>query len=69
MAMQLIDCPGGDAASEIRNSNDCLPADIAELEGFPELAQMLRGYMVSTLPLARDFHQTKFSFSFLFFRK
>ncbi|KAK9693547.1 Dof, BCAP, and BANK (DBB) motif [Popillia japonica] len=45
MAMQLIDCPGGDAASEIRNSNDCLPADIAELEGFPELAQMLRGYM------------------------
>ncbi|KAI4459417.1 bank1/pik3ap1 family member [Holotrichia oblita] len=45
MAMQLIDCPGGDAASEIRNSNDCLPADIAELEGFAELAQMLRGYM------------------------
>lgn len=44
--MQLLDCPGGDVASEIRNSNDCLPADIAEFEGFTELAQMLRGYMV-----------------------
>lgn len=44
--MQLLDCPGGDAASEVRNCNDCLPADIAEFEGFTELAQMLRGYMV-----------------------
>nr|XP_022904988.1 uncharacterized protein LOC111417055 isoform X1 [Onthophagus taurus]XP_022904989.1 uncharacterized protein LOC111417055 isoform X1 [Onthophagus taurus] len=44
-AIQLVECPGGDTACELKNVNDRNPSDIAECEGFSELAQMLRGYM------------------------
>lgn len=45
--MQLLDCPGADVAYEIKNINDLNPLEIAESNGFTELATMLRGYMVS----------------------
>nr|CAH7728636.1 unnamed protein product [Callosobruchus chinensis] len=45
LAMQLLECPGADLAYEIRNNQDMTPLEIAENNGFPELASMLRGYM------------------------
>lgn len=44
--MQLLDCPGGEVAYDIRNICDLTPADIAENAGHLELANILRGYMV-----------------------
>lgn len=45
--MQLLDCPGADVAYEIRNIYDMTPLEIADANGFAELATMLRGYIVS----------------------
>ncbi|KAJ8937371.1 hypothetical protein NQ314_011919 [Rhamnusium bicolor] len=45
LAMQLLDCPGADIAYEIRNIYDMTPLEIAEANGYSELATMLRGYM------------------------
>lgn len=44
--MQLLDCPGADIAFELKNHNDLTPVEIAESNGFSELANMLGGYMV-----------------------
>lgn len=46
LSMQLLDCPGGDIAYEIRNAYDLTPAEIAENAGHHELANILSGYMV-----------------------
>lgn len=45
-AMHLVECPGGDRACEIRNSNSKLPADLAESAGFSKLATSLRSFSV-----------------------
>lgn len=45
LCMQLVDCPGGELACEIRNINDLTPADIAESCGYTNTANILRGYM------------------------
>lgn len=44
--MQLLDCPGGDIACDIRNVYDLIPAEMAENAGHIELAHVLTGYMV-----------------------
>lgn len=49
LTMQLLDCPGADVAYEIRNIYDMTPLEIAEANGFTELATMLRGYIVSDI--------------------
>lgn len=45
LTMQLLDCPGGDVACDIRNNGDFIPAEIAENCGHLEIAHILRGYM------------------------
>lgn len=47
LAWQLLECPGGEAACELRNACDMTPAEIAENAGHTKLASALRGYMVS----------------------
>lgn len=46
LAMQLLDCPGGDIACDIRNSCDLTPSEMAQAGGHQDLAHMLSGYMV-----------------------
>ena len=46
LAWQLLECPGGDVACDMRNTNDMTPADLAEQAGHVRLAHQLRGYMV-----------------------
>ncbi|KAG5865502.1 hypothetical protein JTB14_035526 [Gonioctena quinquepunctata] len=45
LAMLLLDHPGGDLACEVRNLFDMTPLEMAESNGFSELAQMFRGYI------------------------
>ncbi|KAJ8675748.1 hypothetical protein QAD02_011534 [Eretmocerus hayati] len=45
LAWQLLECPGGDLACDMRNVNDMTPADLAEQAGHVKLAHQLRGYM------------------------
>ncbi|XP_044741541.1 phosphoinositide 3-kinase adapter protein 1 isoform X2 [Chrysoperla carnea] len=45
LAWQLLECPGGEQACEIRNFSEMTPAEIAENSGHLRLAQTLRGYM------------------------
>lgn len=47
--MQLLDCPGGDLACEIRNNGDMNPSEIALETGHINLSQVLKGYMVRLL--------------------
>lgn len=47
LAVQLLDCPGGDIACDVRNAGDLTPSEIAEKAGHSELAHILSGYMVS----------------------
>lgn len=44
--MQLLDCPGGDVACEIRNNNEMIPSEIASDAGNINLSHILKGYMV-----------------------
>lgn len=46
LAVQLLDCPGGDIACDIKNACDLTPSEIAEKSGHAELAHILSGYMV-----------------------
>ena len=46
LCMQLLECPGGDLACEIKNICDLTPAEIAENAGHTDLAHTLGGYMV-----------------------
>ncbi|XP_032664319.1 phosphoinositide 3-kinase adapter protein 1 isoform X2 [Odontomachus brunneus] len=45
LAWQLLECPGGDLACDLRNVSEMTPADLAEQGGHTKLAQQLRGYM------------------------
>lgn len=55
LAMQLLDCPGGDIACDIRNSCDLTPAEIAQNSGHGELAHILSGYMVNAKSIKNAF--------------
>lgn len=46
LAWQLLECPGGDIACDLRNVSELTPADLAEQAGHARLAHQLRGYMV-----------------------
>ena len=46
LAFQLLETPGGELASDIRNVADLTPADLAEQAGHSKLAHQLRSYMV-----------------------
>ncbi|XP_068081608.1 uncharacterized protein [Anabrus simplex] len=48
LAWQLLECPGGEHACEIRNACDVTPAEMAEAAGHSKLANALRGYMQMT---------------------
>lgn len=45
LAMQLLECPGADIAYETRNIYDLTPLEMAEANGFSELASMFRGFI------------------------
>ncbi|KAJ9591923.1 hypothetical protein L9F63_001525 [Diploptera punctata] len=47
-AWQLLECPGGEYACEIRNVCELTPAEMAEAAGHSKLANTLRGYMQMT---------------------
>lgn len=47
LAWQLLECPGAEAACELRNLGDLTPAEIAEHAGHTKLASALKGYLVS----------------------
>ncbi|XP_076662870.1 DBB domain-containing protein stumps isoform X3 [Andrena cerasifolii] len=45
LAWQLLECPGGDLACDLKNVAELTPADLAEQAGHTRLAHQLRGYM------------------------
>ncbi|CAH1099594.1 unnamed protein product [Psylliodes chrysocephalus] len=45
LAMQLLECPGAEVAYEYRNIYDMTPLELAEANGFSDLAIMFRGFM------------------------
>ncbi|XP_019883431.1 phosphoinositide 3-kinase adapter protein 1 isoform X3 [Camponotus floridanus] len=45
LAWQLLECPGGDLACDLKNASDLTPTDLAEQAGHTRLAHQLRGYM------------------------
>ncbi|XP_014487646.1 PREDICTED: phosphoinositide 3-kinase adapter protein 1 isoform X3 [Dinoponera quadriceps] len=45
LAWQLLECPGGELACDLRNVSELTPADLAEQGGHTRLAHQLRGYM------------------------
>nr|XP_023016223.1 uncharacterized protein LOC111505611 [Leptinotarsa decemlineata] len=45
LARLLLDTPGGDQACEIKNLYDMTPLELAESNGFSNLAHMFRGYI------------------------
>ncbi|KAG5332224.1 BCAP protein, partial [Acromyrmex heyeri] len=45
LAWQLLECPGGDLACDLKNVSELTPADLAEQAGHARLAHQLRGYM------------------------
>ena len=51
LTWQLLECPGGEIACDMRNTNDMTPADLAEQAGHVKLAHQLRGYMVRNVPV------------------
>lgn len=46
LCWQLLECPGGETACQIRNGNNQTPAEIAERSGHSNLAHALQGYLV-----------------------
>ena len=46
LAWQLLECPGGEIACDLKNVAEFTPADLAEQAGHTRLAHQLRGYMV-----------------------
>nr|CAD7588502.1 unnamed protein product [Timema genevievae] len=48
LSWQLLECPGGEQACEIRNVCELTPAEMAEGAGHTKLANALRGYMQMT---------------------
>ncbi|XP_011862378.1 PREDICTED: phosphoinositide 3-kinase adapter protein 1 [Vollenhovia emeryi] len=45
LAWQLLECPGGDQACDLKNVSELTPADLADQAGHARLAHQLRGYM------------------------
>ncbi|XP_066582939.1 phosphoinositide 3-kinase adapter protein 1-like isoform X2 [Prorops nasuta] len=45
LAWQLLECPGGDVACELRNVAELTPAELAEKSGHARLAHQLRSHM------------------------
>ncbi|XP_057338201.1 phosphoinositide 3-kinase adapter protein 1 isoform X2 [Microplitis mediator] len=45
LAWQLLDCPGGEIACDLKNVSELTPAELAEQAGHTKLAHQLRGYM------------------------
>ncbi|XP_054001924.1 uncharacterized protein LOC128888813 isoform X2 [Hylaeus anthracinus] len=45
LAWQLLECPGGEIACDLRNVSELTPADLADQAGHARLAHQLRGYM------------------------
>ncbi|XP_011692234.1 PREDICTED: phosphoinositide 3-kinase adapter protein 1 [Wasmannia auropunctata] len=45
LAWQLLECPGGDLACNLKNISELTPADLAEQAGHARLAHQLQGYM------------------------
>ncbi|XP_070514150.1 uncharacterized protein Stumps isoform X2 [Cardiocondyla obscurior] len=45
LAWQLLECPGGDLACDMKNVSELTPADLADQAGHARLAHQLRGYM------------------------
>ncbi|XP_018337278.1 PREDICTED: phosphoinositide 3-kinase adapter protein 1 isoform X1 [Trachymyrmex septentrionalis] len=45
LAWQLLECPGGDLACDLKNVSELTPADLAEQAGHARLAHQLQGYM------------------------
>ncbi|XP_014290772.1 phosphoinositide 3-kinase adapter protein 1 isoform X3 [Halyomorpha halys] len=48
LCWQLLECPGGEAACQIRNGNQLGPAELAEKAGHTSLAQALNSYLQMT---------------------
>ncbi|XP_073993161.1 DBB domain-containing protein stumps isoform X1 [Rhodnius prolixus] len=48
LCWQLLECPGGETACQIRNGNNQTPAEIAERSGHSNLAHALQGYLQMT---------------------
>ncbi|XP_063243599.1 phosphoinositide 3-kinase adapter protein 1 isoform X3 [Bacillus rossius redtenbacheri] len=48
LAWQLLECPGGEQACDMRNACELTPAEMAEAAGHVRLANALRGYMQMT---------------------
>lgn len=46
LTWQLLECPGGEQATQIRNSCQLTPADMAERSGHTRLANTLKGFLV-----------------------
>ncbi len=44
--MQLMECPGGETACEIRNHAGKTPPELAESSGFVTLSATLRSFVV-----------------------
>lgn len=44
LCMQLMECPGGEEACSLRNSQGKTPAQIADQEGYTKLASSIKGY-------------------------
>ncbi|XP_055698201.1 phosphoinositide 3-kinase adapter protein 1 isoform X2 [Phlebotomus papatasi] len=44
LSMQLLDCPGGDVATSIRNVNGKTPLDLAELKKHTKLVEILKNF-------------------------
>ncbi|KAK9504830.1 hypothetical protein O3M35_009010 [Rhynocoris fuscipes] len=48
LCWQLLECPGGETACQIRNGSNQTPAEIAERSGHASLAHALQGYLQMT---------------------
>lgn len=46
LSMQLMECPGGEMAIEMRNSSGRTPADLAEAGGYLKLSASLKNFSV-----------------------
>lgn len=46
LSMQLMECPGGEMAIEMRNSSGRTPAELAEAAGYLKLAASLKNFSV-----------------------
>lgn len=46
LCVQLLECPGGDAACEIKNVSGKIPAEMADSHGFLKLSSTIRNFSV-----------------------